>query len=262
MTAVPTPGELVAPAHWRTVDFISDLHLKPEEPRTFDAWVRYMASTDADAVIILGDLFEAWVGDDAATAGSFEARCGQALDACRADLAFMRGNRDFLVGPGFLANHRMRDLAQDPTVLLFAGRRWLLSHGDLLCTDDLDYQRFRAQVRAPSWQHDFLARPLAERQAIARQLRAQSQARHAGLAVYADADDALARRWLATAAAATLIHGHTHQPADHALGADDRGRPLARIVLSDWHIDADMRRAQVLRLTADGKRVRLDPADA
>ncbi len=262
MTTVPAFGELAAPAHWRTVDFISDLHLKPEEPRTFEAWADYLGHTRADAVFILGDLFEVWVGDDAASAGSFEARCGQVLAACRAELAFMRGNRDFLVGQDFLQRHGVRDLAEDPMVLLFGEQRWLLSHGDLLCTDDVDYQRFRRQVRSADWQHEFLARPLAERQQIARQMRAESQARHGTLAVYADTDDVLARRWLDIAGATTLIHGHTHRPADHALGSDAGGQALTQVVLSDWHVDARVRRAEVLRLAPPGRWARLDPADA
>lgn len=259
MTALPALGALQTPARWRTVDFISDLHLRPEEPQTFDAWARYLGATHADAVFILGDLFEVWVGDDAAAVpDSFEARCGQVLDACRTDLLFMHGNRDFLVGADFLASHGVRALA-DPTVLVAAGQRLLLTHGDLLCTDDVDYQRFRAQVRAAGWQRDFLARPLAERQAIARQMRAQSEAHQAAQAVYADVDEPLARQWLDAADATALIHGHTHRPADHALGTDAQGRPLTRVVLSDWHIDARTRRAQVLRLSADGALARLDP---
>jgi len=258
MTALPAFGALQAPAHWRTVDFISDLHLRPEEPQTFDAWAHYLGATPADAVFILGDLFEVWVGDDAAAPGSFEARCGQVLADCRADLLFMHGNRDFLVGPDFLARHGVRELA-DPTVLIAAGQRLLLTHGDLLCTDDVDYQRFRAQVRAAGWQRNFLAHPLAERQAIARQMRTQSEAHHASQAVYADVDEPLARQWLAGANATTMIHGHTHRPADHTLGADARGRALTRVVLSDWHIDAHTRRAQVLRLTVGDALVRLDP---
>ena len=261
MTTVPPFGVLHAPDRWRTVDFISDLHLKPEEPKTFEAWAAYMARTRADAVIILGDWFEAWVGDDAAAPGSFEARCGQVLDACRADLAFMRGNRDFLVGGDFLARHRVRDLADDPTVLVWAGQRWVLSHGDLLCTADLPYQQFRQQVRSSDWQRAFLARPLPERQAIARQMREHSEARHAATtpANYAHTNAELARQWLHTAGARTLIHGHTHQPADHALGTGADGHAITQVVLSDWHIDACTHRAQVLRLTADGARTRLDP---
>ena len=256
---MPAFGALQAPAHWHTVDFISDLHLGPEEPRTFDAWARYLGRTRADAVIILGDLFEAWVGDDAAVPGSFEARCGQALDGCQADMAFMRGNRDFLLGHDFLARHRVRELASDPTVLTFGEQRYLLSHGDLLCTDDVAYQQFRQQVRAPEWQSAFLARPLPERQAVARQMRAQSEAQHAAQGVYAQVDADLARRWLAEADATVLIHGHTHRPGDHALGADARGRPLTQVVLSDWHVTATERRLEVLRLTAQGGLQRVSP---
>ncbi len=264
MTAVPPFGVLDAPESWRTVDLISDLHLRPEEPATFEAWAHYMAHTRADAVFILGDLFEAWVGDDAAAPGSFEARCGQVLDACPAALAFMRGNRDFLIGSDFLARHGVRDLADDPTVLVLGAQRWVLSHGDLLCTDDVAYQQFRQLVRNAEWQRAFLARPLPERQAIARQMREHSEARHAATApaAWAHTNAALARQWLQAGGAATLIHGHTHQPADHALGADADGRALTQVVLSDWHIDARTHRAQVLRLTADGGWTRLSPEAA
>ena len=259
MTTVPRFAALAAPAHWRTVDFISDLHLKAEEPGTFEAWQRYMQVTPADAVFVLGDLFEVWVGDDSAEPGSFEARCGEVLDEARTrvNLFFMCGNRDFLVGDRFLARHGVQPLA-DPTVLAFGGAHWLLTHGDLLCTGDVDYQQFRAQVRTAAWQQAFLARPLAERQAIARQMRAQSAQHQADAGFYADADAGLARRWLIDANATTLIHGHTHRPGDHALGADDAGRPLAQVVLSDWHIDGRTHRAQVLRLSADRALARID----
>lgn len=253
MTAVPRFAALNAPAHWRTVDFISDLHLKAEEPATFEAWAGYLHHTPADAVFILGDLFEAWVGDDSAAPGSFEHRCAQVLHAAstRAELFFMHGNRDFLLGPDFLARCGMRALA-DPTTLDFGGQRYLLTHGDLLCTDDADYQRFRQQVRTEDWQRTFLARPLAERRAAARQMRAQSEQHQAAQAVYADVDAELARRWLVAAGAATLIHGHTHRPGDHVLGHDANGQRQLRRVLSDWHVTADEQRAQVLRLGANG----------
>lgn len=262
MTTVPRFAALPAPAHWRTVDFISDLHLKPEEPGTFDAWADYLGRTPADALFILGDLFEAWVGDDSAVPGSFEQRCGERLQvaAGRAELFFMHGNRDFLVGADFLARCGVRALA-DPTLLDFAGQRYLLTHGDLLCTDDVAYQQFRRQVRTEAWQREFLARPLAERQALARQMRAQSERHQATQAVYADVDAELARRWLQASGASTLIHGHTHRPDDHALGSDGSGRRLQRVVLSDWHIDAGTRRAQVLRLDDAGLR-RLAPEAA
>ena len=262
MTTVPRFAALSAPAHWRTVDFMSDLHLKPEEPGTFDAWADYLGHTPADALFILGDLFEAWVGDDSAVPGSFEQRCGDLLHAAgaRAELFFMRGNRDFLVGAEFLARCGVRDL-DDPTLLSFHGQRYLLTHGDLLCTDDLAYQQFRRQVRTDAWQRAFLARPLPERQALARQMRAQSEQHQAAQTVYADVDAELARRWLGEAEATTLIHGHTHRPGDQALGRDARGRTLTQVVLSDWHVAEGERRAQVLRLSQD-RLTRLAPEAA
>lgn len=260
MTTVPQFGVLHAPDHWRTVDFISDLHLDASEPATFAVWASYMTATPADALFILGDLFEVWIGDDVAVPGSFEARCADVLrqTATHASVYFMRGNRDFLVGADFLARSNVHDLPEDPTVLHALGKRWLLSHGDLLCTSDVAYQQFRQQVRTRAWQDGFLARPLAERQALARQMRAESTASQTS-GIYAQTNDELARRWLHAAQASTLIFGHTHQPGDHDLGdlgAD--GLPLRQRVLSDWHIDAQHRRAQVLRLSSDGRLERID----
>ena len=251
---VPRMAELVAPPSWRTVDFISDLHLQAAEPGTFAAWQHYMETTPADAIFILGDLFEVWVGDDAVSADlshatpSFEERCVRLLGqtAGRLALFFMHGNRDFLVGQQLMALCNTRLLA-DPSVLLFAGQRCLLSHGDALCLGDVDYLAFRQQVRSAAWQQAFLARPLAERQAIARTLRQQSEARKQSGAVYADVDAPAARQWLQAARAHTLIHGHTHRPAEH-----DLGQGLNRVVLSDWDAQAVRPRAEVLRLSASG----------
>lgn len=258
MSAAPTFDLLQAPAHWQIVDLISDLHLKAEEPLTFDAWAHYLQATRADAVLILGDLFEVWVGDDAAEGATFEHRCAQVLRACKADLAFMRGNRDFLVGAAFLQSCGMRDLA-DPTLFTFGAQRIVLTHGDLLCTDDVAYQAFRRQVRAPAAQQAFLAQPLAQRRALAAAMRAQSEAQHGptGAADAALTDTALVRAWLAAAQAPLMIHGHTHRPADHALGQDALGHACTQVVLSDWHITADVRRAEILRLKRDGSRTRL-----
>ena len=157
-------AELPAPAGWRTVDLISDLHLQAGEPATFEAWRGYMQSTPADAVFILGDLFEVWIGDDAAALPGFEAQCADVLrDAAQhRPVFFMHGNRDFLLGTRFAADCNITLLA-DPTVLSLHGERWLLSHGDELCLEDRDYLAFRAQVRTPGWQQAFLARPLDER---------------------------------------------------------------------------------------------------
>ena len=242
-------AELVAPASWRTVDIVSDLHLQDGEPATLDAWHGYLQTTPADALFILGDLFEVWVGDDAAEAEGFEHRAAQWLrDAARRlPVHFLHGNRDFLVGQS-LADATGVQLIADPTVLAFQGRRWLLSHGDLLCLADTDYLAFRAQVRTPGWQQAFLARPLAERRALAREIRTQSEARKADPRnPWADVDDAAAAQWLRAARADTLIHGHTHRPADH-----DLGHGLSRIVLSDWDAAAHPPRAQLLCLSAAG----------
>lgn len=247
--AAPWCAELVAPPHWRAVDFIADLHLQDSEPATAAAWRAYLAHAPCDALFILGDLFEVWIGDDAAVPGSFEADCAAALAAAaqRLDIHFMPGNRDFLIGPGFLAQAGLSALA-DPTLLRFAGRRTLLSHGDALCLDDHAYMRFRSEVRTPGWQAQFLARPLDERRAIARGIRTHSESRKQSDAVYADADPALTAHWLAAADASVLVHGHTHRPADHRLP----GGPYERRVLSDWDATASPPRAEVLRLDATG----------
>lgn len=248
----PTPprfAELHAAAHWRVVDFLSDLHLQAGEPATLQAWEHYMAHTRADAVFILGDLFEVWVGDDGLQGDDADARleraCADILrrTSAQRSVCFMHGNRDFLLGPAFAGDCRMT-LLDDPTTLVFGGQRWLLTHGDMLCLEDTDYLRFRAEVRSPDWQQAFLARPLAERRAIAHGLRQQSEARKRSGQPYADVDAALADDWLRTAQATQLIHGHTHRPADHAL---ESGR--LRRVLSDWDAAATPPRAEVLRLS-------------
>lgn len=250
---------LLAPPQWRQIDFISDLHLQASEPATFEAWQRYLQTTRADAVFILGDLFEVWIGDDSVEAVAqhpdgevhFETRCAHILKTASQRLAifFMHGNRDFLLGPAFAQSCGMT-LLNDPAPLEFAGQRWLLSHGDALCLDDADYMRFRAQVRSPEWQQAFLAKPLAQRQAIARGLRTQSDNRKSSGAVYADVDTRMACDWLKTAQARTLIHGHTHRPADHEMVCG-LSTSLRRIVLSDWDASASPPRIEVLRLHAD-----------
>lgn len=242
---VPPLAELVAPPEWRAIDFIADLHLQAADEATFSAWRHYLAQTDADAVVILGDLFEVWSGDDLLRdSATFEARCAGVLQQAtqRVAVYFMHGNRDFLIGEDFQQHCRTRLLA-DPTVLDFGGQRWLLTHGDALCLADTEYLQFRRQVRSPEWQRAFLARPLAQRQALARDIRQQSEARKHGSTVYADVDAGEARSWLAAARADTMIHGHTHRPAVHDLGPG-----LRRWVLSDWDCSAPRPRAEALRL--------------
>lgn len=247
---------LQAPPHWRHVDFISDLHLQDGDEATFLCWQDYMRTTCADAVFILGDLFEVWVGDDVANPSipernqqaSFEVQCANLLKQVSAHLKlyFMHGNRDFLLGSAF-AQACGLTLLDDPSVLAFAGQRCLLSHGDLLCLSDSEYQQFRTRVRSSQWQHDFLRQPLAQRLAQARALRAQSEARkHSAANVYADLDEDACREWLDRAGASVLIHGHTHRPAEHHLTGKMR-----RIVLSDWDGAASPPRAEVLRLSQE-----------
>lgn len=258
----PVPFELTAPAHWRVLDFIADLHLHPGAARSLEAWRHHLRHTPADAVFILGDLFEVWVGDDAAALpGHFAAACAQILAEVTPQRAvfFMHGNRDFLVGADFFARTGVQPLP-DPTVLGFGGARWLLSHGDALCTADTAYQAFRRQVRSPGWQADFLGRPLAEREALARALREQSMQHQRSLppAQWADVDAPAACAWLRAARAPVLIHGHTHRPAVHELACDDLPH-ARRIVLSDWDLEAAAPRAEVLRLASDGAWQRLPP---
>lgn len=244
----PPAQELRAAPGWRTVECISDLHLQASQPATVQAWRRYMAATPADAVFILGDLFEAWVGDDAAEAPGFEAECAQVLrdTARRLPLFFLCGNRDFLVGER-LARATGLALLADPTLFLFGEQRWLLSHGDALCVADTDYLAFRAKVRAPGWQDAFLSQPLARRQEVARGLRNESEELKQTDRFYADVDTETALAWLRAAGAPVLVHGHTHRPAEHALDATHR-----RIVLSDWDAHAQPTRMEALRITREG----------
>jgi UDP-2,3-diacylglucosamine hydrolase len=256
--ALPALHAVEAPAAWRAVDFISDLHLSPALPRTTQAWTDYLRTTTADAVFMLGDVFDAWVGDDARTL-AFPHQCMQVLAAAarRCTLGFMVGNRDFLLGPAMLSACGMRGLA-DPTLLDAWGRRVLLSHGDALCLADQRYQAFRQQVRQPQWQAEFLARPLVERLAIAAEVRRQSQGRHQfDGEPDADLDVAAMLGWMQAGGAAEMVHGHTHRPGDEMLAPG-----FQRHVLSDWDLDDGAHpRAQVLRLTRDGFR-RLRPTDA
>ena len=252
MPAVPATGPIAtfeAPADWRAIDLISDLHLAENTPEVFAAWTAHLENTEADAVFILGDLFEVWIGDDMAERG-FEARCVEVLAAAAAErtVAFMPGNRDFLVGDAMLEASGVARLA-DPTVVVAVDDRVLLSHGDALCIDDVAYQRFRSVVRRPFVQRAFGSLPFAARSAIGRTLRRQSGRRppdeHRG---YADVDTGTALAWLRDADAATLVHGHTHRPASHDLATG-----AVRHVLSDWELDGSSApRAEILRWDASG----------
>ena len=251
--------ELRTKDHWNTVDFISDLHLQAQEPQTVEAFAGYLESAPAQALFILGDLFEVWVGDDCLLeAGSFEARMAQLLKHASQKFAIyiLCGNRDFLMGAACMTACGATRM-QDTTVLQTPTARWLLTHGDALCLSDTAYLDFRRQVRSPQWQHDFLQKPLAQRQAIGREMRMQSEAQkktHTGF--FADVDTAAALHALETHQADHMIHGHTHRPAQHALDATH-----SRWVLSDWDGQALPRRTEVLRLqiSSEGGAVAAQP---
>jgi len=236
---------MIAPPDWRMVDFLSDVHLDASELATFNAWADHLNTTPADALFILGDLFEVWIGDD--TQDPFHLQCMELLRATakRIPVFFMCGNRDFLVGQKWLLLTGVQGL-QDPTVLELAHQKILLSHGDALCIGDTNYIAFRALVRSSAWQHTFLAKPLSERQHIAKDLRAQSKARQQTQTDYVDVDASTARMWLEEYDCKLLLHGHTHRPATH-----DLGNGLSRMVLSDWQADATPPRLEVLRWTRE-----------
>jgi len=197
---LPLPVPCVqAPAHWQRVDFISDLHLDAHEPATFEAWAQHMAHTTANALFILGDLFEVWVGDD--NQDPFALQCMAVLKATaqRMPVYFMCGNRDFLVGATLLTATGMQGL-NDPTVLdLGPTLRLLLSHGDALCLDDHDYLAFRAQVRQPEWQAAFWPN-----------LWPSDRPMHAALANKAKRAN---KRTPTTPMSIVLLHAHGSRPA-------------------------------------------------
>jgi UDP-2,3-diacylglucosamine hydrolase len=252
MAGAPAPAALHADAAWRCIDFVSDLHLSAAQPRTVDAFAAYLARTRADALLILGDLFEFWPGDGA-EALPLERRCLDALAeaAKRRFVGVMLGNRDFLLRPALLQRFGLRAL-EDPTLLDACGRRLLLTHGDALCLSDTAYQQFRAWVRDSATQAEFLKRPLAERVALGASVRHASEAGRRQAPPpggWGDIDAAAAVQWLHAASAACMIHGHTHRPGDSVLGGD-----CERSVLADWDLDGDALRAEVLRLDASGLR--------
>ena len=217
--------------------FISDLHLSPDTTEATDALLRFLRETapEAESLYVLGDLFEYWIGDeglDQPYAGQI-AQAFHALADSGVRVCFMHGNRDFLIGARFAQTSGMQLLA-DPTLLTLYGTPTLLMHGDTLCSDDQEYQKFRAMVRDPAWQHAFLAKPLEERVRMAREVRGKSeQAKQVkGMTIMdvapATVDDAFRAHNYAR-----LIHGHTHRPAHHEHKVD--GHACERWVLADWY---------------------------
>ncbi len=225
--------------------FIADLHLEPKRPITLHHFKEFLANRvqQADALYILGDLFEVWLGDDQ-DEPTYQA-IQTALHNVKCPLFIMHGNRDFLLGTDF-AQTTGCQLIKDHHVIDLYGTPTLLMHGDTLCTQDVDYQAFRQQVRHPEWQKQFLAQPLAQRRILAQQARAQSQAKTQSTAEYImDVTPEAVISALETHGVHQLIHGHTHRPAQHQLTIN--GQTAYRQVLGDWRDDS----AIILSCTPD-----------
>lgn len=232
--------------------FISDLHLQESHPQTAEAFFRFLAehASHAEALYLLGDIFEYWAGDDDLDT-PFHQRIVSALRALAdAGVAvyWMAGNRDFLVGQDFARAAGLTLLA-DPHVVRVKGQAIALAHGDAQCTGDLNYMAFRAQVREPGWQQQFLGMPLAQRKAIIAGLRegsrqAQGEKTCEIMDVTGDAVNALHEATQAD----VIIHGHTHRPALHQDPATGR----RRYVLPDWELDAEPARGGWIAIDADG----------
>jgi UDP-2,3-diacylglucosamine hydrolase len=217
--------------------FVSDLHLAAERPHICDVFFDFVAGTaaQADALYILGDLFEYWIGDDDLDEplNAAVAKALAAVSARGVAVYFLHGNRDFLVGQEFAARAKAT-LIPDPTVVDLYGARTLLMHGDTLCTDDVDYQKFRATARNPKFQADFLAQPVAARRARVGQLRElNAQAKQAKSAEIMDVSSATVEDTLRQFDYPRLVHGHTHRPAHHVHLVD--GHTCERWVLNDWY---------------------------
>jgi UDP-2,3-diacylglucosamine hydrolase len=230
---------------------ISDLHLSNGQPRSTELFLRFAAdiAPKAEALYILGDLFEYWAGDDDLDDPFHQRICDALRDLNKrgARICIMHGNRDFLMGEK-LASACNATLLPDPTLIDLYGAPTLLTHGDTLCADDTEYQQFRAMVRDSKWQSKFLAQPLPQRKAQIEQLRSQSenekQAKSMDIMdVNCDAVNELLRRYHYP----RLVHGHTHRPAKHLHQMD--GRACERWVLGDWD-----NKANALRCDAQGIR--------
>ena len=216
--------------------FISDLHLNPSRPDIIALAATFLRerAVDGDALYILGDLFEYWIGDDQPTTGLEPLLVAlDELSRAGVPVHFIAGNRDFLIGDDFCRKHGIR-LLQDGAVIDLHGVPTLLMHGDVLCTDDSRYQQLRTLLRDPAWQQQFLALPLGERIKQAQSLREQSENETREKdAMIMDVNDDAVRDAMRRAGVRRLIHGHTHRPAIHEFTLDEEH--AERIVLGDWY---------------------------
>jgi UDP-2,3-diacylglucosamine hydrolase len=224
-----------------TAWFASDLHLDPSTPRIAERFGRFLAGPvqGARSLFLLGDLFEAWLGDDDPEPAHRDAIAAIARVASAGTLVYvMRGNRDFMLGERFCRDAGAI-LLEDPAILDIGGTRLLLSHGDGLCVDDRAYQKLRALVRDPALRAGFARLPLDARRRLALEARAGSREHLANASGYiTDVNPAAVDAVFRDSGATLMIHGHTHRPGVHRLQAGDTGR--TRVVLGAWHDEADV----------------------
>ncbi len=237
--------------------FISDLHLSSEQPQLSAQLLDFLAgpARAAQALYILGDLFDAWLGDDVLDAPPGDPLARQVADALRAlhdagtEVRLMHGNRDFLLGQRFAQASKVA-LIEDPSIVTLGPRRVVLMHGDTLCTDDIAYQKFRVMARAKAFQDEFLAKPLAARRLLAQEYRAKSeQTKRATPEEIMDVTPNAVADAFRRHAVSCMIHGHTHRPATHVHEVD--GRRCERWVLPDWDRRGGVLVAEDERLTLE-----------
>jgi UDP-2,3-diacylglucosamine hydrolase len=239
--------------------FISDLHLSPERPAITQLFLEFLRrrARQAQALYILGDLFEYWLGDETTEHPAVRPIVAalHELTAAGVPVGVLHGNRDFLLGAGFEGKTGCRVLADPARIDLF-GKTVLISHGDQMCTDDVDYMKLRAIVRNLAWQREFLAKPMAEREAMARSLRDYSKGATAQKAAeIMDVNQGAVESFMRAHGARDLIHGHTHRPGDHRFTLD--GQSARRVVLGDWY-----EQGSVLTCTAEGWELKTLPLAA
>ncbi len=240
-----------------TIIFISDLHLSPERPQTNNLFFDFLTAIPrtVDSLYILGDLFEFWIGDDAAeVTGQVEvvSAIRRMVDS-GVTVYFMHGNRDFLIGDSF-AEASGCILLPDPTQISIDDKEVLLMHGDSMCTDDVAHQEFRSLVSNPEWQKEFLSCSIEKRLQLALNARSQSNLHKAMTSMdIMDVNQSSVMREINKRNIDVLIHGHTHRPGIHSV--DVNGRRARRIVLGDWYEQSSVLRYEggEFRLHAKGK---------
>jgi UDP-2,3-diacylglucosamine hydrolase len=243
-----------APADKLLALFVSDVHLHASGPKTAEAFFSFLHryAIHAERLYLLGDLFEYWAGDDDLQT-PFNQRVASELRRVTdagVTVFWIAGNRDFLVGEKF-ASYAKLSLLPDPFITRIGMHDLVLTHGDALCTDDVSYMAFRAQVRDRVWQDAFLSKPLAERKSIIEGMRSGSrEAQRMKAADIMDTNAQAVAELFRSTKAAAMIHGHTHRPAKHMTRTGDR--PLTRYVLPDWDCDAAVPRGGWIAIDRSG----------